>query len=70
MADTQTNPHVVEQHPVAGPDSIGAAQEALLGLLDSEEQPAEEEQPSEETQDVETSDEAIEDSETEEVEEE
>ena len=68
MADTQTNPHVVEQHPVAGPDSIGAAQEALLGLLDSSEQPAEEEQPSEETQDVEASDEAIE--ETEEVEEE
>jgi len=68
MADTQTNPHVVEQHPVAGPDSIGAAQEALLGLLNSEEQPAEEEQPSEETQDVEASDEAIE--ETEEVEEE
>ena len=67
MADIQTNPHVVEQHPVAGPDSIGAAQEALLGLLDSEEQPAEEEQPSEETQDVEASDEAIE--ETEEVEE-
>ena len=68
MADIQTNPHVVEQHPVAGPDSIGAAQEALLGLLDSSEQPAEEEQPSEETQDVEASDEAIE--ETEEVEEE
>ena len=68
MADTQTNPHVVEQHPVTGPESIGAAQEALLGLLDSEEQPAEEEQPSEETQDVEASDEAIE--ETEEVEEE
>jgi len=70
MADTQTNPHVVEQHPVTGPASIGAAQEALLGLLDSEEQPAKEEQPSEETQDVEASDEAIEDSETEEVEEE
>jgi len=70
MADTQTNPHVVEQHPVTGPESIGAAQEALLGLLDSKEQPAEEEQPSEETQDVEPSDEAIEDSETEEVEEE
>jgi hypothetical protein len=70
MADNQTNPHVVEQHPVTGPESIGAAQEALLGLLDSEEQPAEEEQPSEETQDVEASDEAIEDSETEEVEEE
>ena len=70
MADTQTNPHVVEQHPVTGPESIGAAQEALLGLLDSTEQPAEEEQPSEETQDVEASDEAIEDSETEEVEEE
>jgi hypothetical protein len=67
MADTQTNPHVVEQHPVAGPDSIGAAQEALLGLLDSEEQPAEEEQPSKETQDVESSDETTE--ETEEVEE-
>ena len=67
MADIQTNPHVVEQHPVTGPDSIGAAQEALLGLLDSSEQPAEEEQPSEETQDVEASDEAIE--ETEEVEE-
>jgi hypothetical protein len=68
MADIQTNPHVVEQHPVTGPDSIGAAQEALLGLLDSEEQPAEEEQPSGETKDVDTSDEAIE--ETEEVEEE
>ena len=70
MADTQTNPHVVEQHPVTGPASIGAAQEALLGLLDSEEQPAKEEQPSEETQDVEASDETTEDSETEEVEEE
>ena len=70
MADTQTNPHVVEQHPVTGPASIGAAQEAILGLLDSEEQPAEEEQPSEETQDVEASDETTEDSETEEVEEE
>jgi len=63
MADIQTNPHVVEQHPVRGPDSIGQAQEALLGLLNSEEQPDQEEQPSEETQDVETSDEAIEDSE-------
>ena len=70
MADNQTNPHVVEQHPVTGPASIGAAQEALLGLLDSEEQPAKEEQPSEETQDVEASDETTEDSETEEVEEE
>jgi len=70
MADNQTNPHVVEQHPVTGPASIGAAQEAILGLLDSEEQPAEEEQPSEETQDVEASDETTEDSETEEVEEE
>ena len=68
MADIETNPHVIEQHPVTGPASIGAAQEALLGLLDSGEQPAEEEQPSEETQDVEASDEAIE--ETEEVEEE
>jgi len=68
MADIQTNPHVVEQHPVRGPDSIGQAQEALLGLLNSEEQPDQEEQPSEETQDVEESDEAIE--ETEEVEEE
>ena len=70
MADNQTNPHVVEQHPVTGTASIGAAQEAILGLLDSEEQPAEEEQPSEETQDVEASDETTEDSETEEVEEE
>ena len=70
MADIQTNPHVVEQHPVRGPDSIGQAQEALLGLLNSEEQPDQEEQPSEETQDVETSDEAIEDSETEEIKEE
>ena len=68
MADIQTNPHVVEQHPVTGPESIGAAQEALLGLLDSPEQPAEEEQPSGETKDVDTSDEAIE--ETEEVKEE
>ena len=33
MADTQTNPHVVEQHPVTGPDSIGQAQEGILGLL-------------------------------------
>ncbi|SVE05081.1 uncharacterized protein METZ01_LOCUS457935, partial [marine metagenome] len=32
MADNQTNPHVVEQHPVTGPASIGAAQEAILGL--------------------------------------
>ena len=68
MADTQTNPHVVEQHPVTGPDSIGQAQEAILGLLNSEEQPDQEEQSSEETEDVEVSDEATE--ETEEVEEE
>jgi len=70
MADTQTNPHVVEQHPVTGPDSIGQAQEAILGLLNSEEQPDQEEQPSEETEDAEVSDATTEDSETEEVEEE
>ena len=70
MADTQTNPHVVEQHPVAGPASIGAAQEAILGLLNSEEQPDQEEQPSEETQDVEASEETTEEEpEVEEVEE-
>jgi hypothetical protein len=45
-----------------------AAQDAILGLLDSQEQPNQEEQPSEETEDVEVSNEATE--ETEEVEEE
>jgi len=70
MADNQTNPHVVEQHPVTGPASIGAAQEAILGLLNSEEQPDQEEQPSEETQDVEASEETTEEEpEVEEVEE-
>ena len=70
MADTQTNPQNVALNPSLDPSSLTVAQDAILGLLDSSEQPDQEEQPSEETQDVETSDEAIEDSETEEIEEE
>ena len=68
MADTQTNPQEVAQNPDLDPGSLPAAQEAILGLLNSEEQPDQEEQPSEEVEDVEESDEATE--ETEEVEEE
>ena len=68
MADTQTNPQNVALNPSLDPGSVTAAQDAILGLLDSSEQPAQEEQPSEETEDVEVSDEATE--ETEEVEEE
>ena len=68
MADTQTNPQNVALNPSLDPGSVTAAQDAILGLLDSPEQPAQEEQPSEETEDVEVSDEATE--ETEEVEEE
>ena len=67
MADTQSNPQEVAQNPNLDPSSIVAAQDAILGLLNSEEQPAQEEQPSEETEDVESSDETTE--ETEEVEE-
>jgi hypothetical protein len=67
MADTQPNPQAVTQNPDLDPSGVVAAQEAILGLLDSQEQPAQEEQPSEETQDVEASDETTE--ETEEVEE-
>ncbi len=71
MADTQTNPQQsVAQNPDLDPSGVVAAQDAILGLLNSEEQPAQEEQPSEETQDVEETDETIEDSEAEEVEEE
>jgi hypothetical protein len=68
MADTQPNPQAVTQNPDLDPSGVVAAQEAILGLLDSQEQPDQEEQPSEETQDVEESDEATEE-ETEEVEE-
>ena len=68
MADTQTNPQEVAQNPDLDPSSMTAAQDAILGLLGSQEQPDQEEQPSEETEDVEVSIEAIE--ETEEVEEE
>jgi len=68
MADTQTNPQEVAQNPDLDPSSIVAAQDAILGLLNSEEQPVQEEQPSEEVEDVEASDETTE--ETEEVEEE
>ena len=67
MADTQPNPQAVTQNPDLDPSGVVAAQEAILGLLDSKEQPDQEEQPSEETQDVEASDETTE--ETEEVEE-
>ena len=67
MADTQSNPQAVTQNPSLDPSSLPAAQEAILGLLNSEEQPDQEEQPSEETEDVESSDETTE--ETEEVEE-
>jgi hypothetical protein len=70
MADTQSNPHPVSQNPDLSPDGLAAAQDAIFGLLNSEEQPDQEEQPSEITEDVEASDEAPEDSETEEVEEE
>ena len=70
MADNQPNPQAVTQNPDLDPSGVVAAQEAILGLLDSKEQPDQEEQPSEETQDVEASDETTEDSETEEVEEE
>ena len=71
MADTQTNPQQsVAQNPDLDPSGVVAAQEAILGLLDSQEQPDQEEQPSEETQDVEETDETTEDSEAEEVEEE
>ena len=68
MADTQTNPQEVAQNPDLVPSSMTAAQDAILGLLGSKEQPDQEEQPSEETEDVEVSDEATE--EVEEVEEE
>ena len=68
MADTQSNPQEVAQNPDLDPSSMIAAQDAILGLLGSQEQPDQEEQPSEETEDVEVSIEAIE--ETEEVEEE
>ncbi len=70
MADTQTNPQAVTQNPDLDPSGVIAAQEAILGLLDSKEQPDQEEQPSEETQDVEESDEATEEPEAEEAEEE
>ena len=68
MADTQTNPQEVAQNTGLDPSSVTAAQDAILGLLGSQEQPDQEEQSSEETEDVEVSIEAIE--ETEEVEEE
>ena len=68
MADTQENPQPVAQNPNLSQDGLVVAQDAILGLLNSQEQPAQEEQPSEETEDVEASDEAIE--ETEEVQEE
>ena len=62
MADTQTAPSV-PQGPIAAEESIDAAHNAILGLLDSaEEQPkAEEEQPSEEEESTEeTQDESLE----------
>lgn len=69
MVDTQQNPQIVGELP-ADPGSIGTAQEALLGLLESadkpEEKPEEEEQPS--TEDVEESDEAEETEKAEEAE--
>ena len=58
MADTQDAPSV-PQGPIAPSESIEAAHNAILGLLDSdeetpeskEEQPSEEEESTEETQD-------------------
>ena len=60
MVDTQQNPQIVGELPEA-PTSIGTAQEALLSLLNSADEPVEkkkeeEEQPS--TEDVEESDES------------
>jgi len=68
MADTQENPQPVVQNPNLSQDSLAVAQDAIFGLLNSQEQPDQEEQSSEVTEDVETSNEAPE--ETEEVQEE
>jgi len=68
--DTQQNPQIVGELP-EDPTSIGTAQEALLSLLDSAEEPVEEKKEEEEqpsTEDVEESEESEE--EAEEVEEE
>ena len=70
MVDTQQNPQIVGELP-EDPTSIGTAQEALLSLLDSAEEPVEEKKEEEEqpsTEDVEESEESEE--EAEEVEEE
>ena len=42
MADTQPNPQAVTQNPDLDPSGVVAAQEAILGLLDSQEQPDQE----------------------------
>ena len=60
MVDTQQNPQIVGELP-EDPTSIGTAQEALLSLLDSAEEPVEEKKEEEEqpsTEDVEESDES------------
>ena len=72
MADTQTAPSV-PQGPIAAEESIEAAHNAILGLLDSEEETpeSEEEQPSEEEESTEEPDESLDEvSEDEELEEE
>jgi len=59
MVDTQQNPQIVGELP-EDPTSIGTAQEALLSLLDSAEEPVEEKKEEEEqpsTEDVEESEE-------------
>jgi hypothetical protein len=65
MADTQTAPSV-PQGPIAAEESIDAARNAILGLLDSDEEKpeSEEEQPSDEEESIEeTQDELSEDEE-------
>ena len=72
MADTQTAPSV-PQGRIAAEESIEAAHNAILGLLDSEEETpeSEEEQPSEEEESTEEPDESLDEvSEDEELEEE
>jgi hypothetical protein len=65
MVDTQQNPQIVGELP-EDPTSIGTAQEALLSLLDSAEEPVEEKKEEEEqpsTEDVEESEESEEEAE-------
>ena len=64
MADTQEAPQLPESAP-GEPGSISQAQNALLGLLSSEEEPPkeQEEQPSEEASTEEPEDEPLEEAE-------